>query len=83
LAEPGRQHWVLASQDRFQGLRFPVTVYVVDGSFTLEPKDRAPLTVRAGEAMVEPPNVAMIGSQRDRADQCGHLLRQHARHAIP
>lgn len=41
--------------------RFPVTVYVVDGTFTLELKDRAPLTVRAGEAMVEPPNVAMIG----------------------
>ena len=41
--------------------RFSVTVYVVDGTFTLELKDRAPLTVRAGEAMVEPPNVAMIG----------------------
>ena len=38
-----------------------MTVYVVDGTFTLEPKDRAPLTVRAGEAMVEPPNMAMIG----------------------
>jgi quercetin dioxygenase-like cupin family protein len=41
--------------------RFPVTVYVVDGAFTLELKDRPPLTVRAGEAMVEPPNVAMTG----------------------
>lgn len=41
--------------------RFPVTVYVLDGAFTLELKDRPPLTVRAGEAMVEPPNVAMIG----------------------
>jgi quercetin dioxygenase-like cupin family protein len=41
--------------------RFPVTVYVVDGTFTLDLKDRPPLTVRAGEAMVEPPNVAMIG----------------------
>lgn len=41
--------------------RFPVTVYVLEGSFTLELKDRPPLTVRAGEAMVEPPNVAMIG----------------------
>jgi quercetin dioxygenase-like cupin family protein len=38
-----------------------VTVYVVDGAFTLELKDRPPLTVRAGEAMVEPPNVAMTG----------------------
>jgi quercetin dioxygenase-like cupin family protein len=41
--------------------RFPVTVYVVEGTFTLELKDRPPLTVRAGEAMVEPPNVAMTG----------------------
>ena len=41
--------------------RFPVTVYVVEGSFTLELKDRPPLTVNAGEAMVEPPNVAMTG----------------------
>lgn len=41
--------------------RFPVTVYVLEGTFTLELKDRPPLTVRAGEAMVEPPNVAMIG----------------------
>jgi quercetin dioxygenase-like cupin family protein len=41
--------------------RFPVTVYVVEGTFTLELKDRPPLTVRAGEAMVEPPNVAMVG----------------------
>ena len=41
--------------------RFPVTVYVVEGTFTLDLKDRPPLTVRAGEAMVEPPNVAMVG----------------------
>ena len=41
--------------------RFPVTVYVVEGTFTLELKDRPPLTVHAGEAMVEPPNVAMTG----------------------
>jgi quercetin dioxygenase-like cupin family protein len=41
--------------------RFPVTVYVVGGAFTLELKDRPPLTVHAGEAMVEPPNVAMTG----------------------
>jgi quercetin dioxygenase-like cupin family protein len=41
--------------------RFPVTVYVLEGAFTLELNDRPPLTVRAGEAMVEPPNVAMTG----------------------
>ena len=41
--------------------RFPVTVYVLEGAFTLQLKDQAPLTVKAGEAMVEPPNVAMTG----------------------
>ena len=44
--------------------RFPVTVYVLEGAFTLDLKDRPPLTVRAGEAMVEPPNVAMTGYNR-------------------
>ena len=41
--------------------RFPVTVYVVEGAFTLDLKDRPSMTIRAGEAMVEPPNVAMTG----------------------
>ncbi len=41
--------------------RFPVTVYVLEGSFTLALKGRAPVTVKAGEAMVEPPNVEMTG----------------------
>src|SRR6266581_2772893 len=41
--------------------RFPVTVYVVEGTFTLDLKDQPPLAVRAGEAKVEPPNVAMAG----------------------
>lgn len=41
--------------------RFPVTVYVLEGAFTLELTGQAPLTVKAGEAMVEPPNVAMTG----------------------
>lgn len=41
--------------------RFPVTVYVVEGSFTLNLKGQAPITVKAGEALVEPPNVEMTG----------------------
>ena len=41
--------------------RFPVTVYVLEGSFTLALKGQAPVTVQAGEAMVEPPNVEMTG----------------------
>jgi quercetin dioxygenase-like cupin family protein len=41
--------------------RFPVAVYVLEGAFTLDLKDRPPVTVKAGEAIVEPPNVAMTG----------------------
>jgi quercetin dioxygenase-like cupin family protein len=41
--------------------RFPVTVYVLEGAFTLELAGKPPLTVNAGEALVEPPNVAMTG----------------------
>lgn len=44
--------------------RFPVSVYVLEGAFTLELDGRPPLTVKAGEAMVEPPNVAMTGYNR-------------------
>lgn len=41
--------------------RFPVTVYVLEGSFALALKGQAPVTVTTGEAMVEPPNVEMTG----------------------
>ncbi|MBR0831038.1 cupin domain-containing protein [Bradyrhizobium manausense] len=44
--------------------RFPVTVYVLEGAFTLELAGRPPLTVKAGEALVEPPGVAMTGYNR-------------------
>ncbi|WP_049819977.1 cupin domain-containing protein [Bradyrhizobium japonicum] len=44
--------------------RFPVTVYVLEGAFTLELAGKPPLTVRAGEALVEPPNVPMTGYNR-------------------
>ena len=48
--------------------RFPVTVYVLEGAFTLELDGRPPLTVKAGEALVEPPNVAMTGYNRSAAE---------------
>jgi quercetin dioxygenase-like cupin family protein len=44
--------------------RFPVTVYVVEGAFTLELKGQPPIVVKAGEALVEPPNVEMTGYNR-------------------
>ena len=40
--------------------RFPVTVYVLGGTFTLELEGRAPINVRAGEALVEPARVGLV-----------------------
>src|ERR671913_1576323 len=48
----------------FHTHRFPVTVYILEGAFTLELEGRPPITVKAGEAMVEPPNVKMTGYNR-------------------
>ena len=45
--------------------RFPVTVYVLEGAFTLEMEGRAPVIVKAGEASIEPPNVPMTGYNRE------------------
>lgn len=49
--------------------RFPVTVYILEGAFTLELKGQPPLVVRAGEAYVEPPNVEMTGYNRSATEQ--------------
>ncbi len=41
--------------------RHPVTIYMLEGTFTLELEDRGPVDVRAGEVFVEPAHVAMTG----------------------
>jgi len=43
---------------------FPVTVYVVEGAFTLEMEGRPTVTVQAGQSLVEPQNVRMTGYNR-------------------
>ena len=48
----------------FHTHRFPVSVYILEGAFTLEMEGREPITVRAGQAMVEPPQVKMTGYNR-------------------
>ena len=45
----------------FHTHRSPVTVYVLEGQFTLELEGRAPVVIGAGRAYVEPPNVRMTG----------------------
>ena len=53
----------------FHTHRFPVTVYILEGAFTLEMDGRAPVTIKAGQAMVEPPNVKMTGHNRSATDR--------------
>jgi quercetin dioxygenase-like cupin family protein len=52
----------------FHTHRFPVTVYVLDGTFTLEMEGRNPVTVKTGQAMVMPPHVKMTGYNRSNAE---------------
>jgi quercetin dioxygenase-like cupin family protein len=54
--------------------RFPVTVYILEGAFTLEMEGRPPVTVKAGEAMVEPPNVKMTGYNRSSSETIRLLI---------
>ena len=51
-------------QTPFHTHRFPVTAYILEGAFTLEMEGRTPVTVKAGQALVEPPNVKMTGYNR-------------------
>jgi len=48
----------------FHTHRFPVTAYILEGAFTLEMEGRPPVTLTAGQSMVEPPNVKMTGYNR-------------------
>jgi quercetin dioxygenase-like cupin family protein len=48
----------------FHTHRFPVTVYVLEGTFTLEMEGRAPVSAKAGQSIVEPPQVKMTGYNR-------------------
>jgi len=53
----------------FHTHRFPVTVYVMEGAFTLELQGREPIVVRAGQSMVEPPGVRMMGYNRSATER--------------
>ena len=54
-------------QTVFHTHRFPVTVYVLEGEFTLELEGRDPVHVKAGDTYVEPPGVKMTGYNRESA----------------
>ena len=48
----------------FHTHRFPVTVYMLEGTFTLDLEGQGTVVVSAGQSMVEPPNVRMTGHNR-------------------
>ena len=48
----------------FHTHQYPVTAYILEGTFTLEMEGRSPLVKKAGEAFTEPPNVKMTGYNR-------------------
>lgn len=52
----------------FHTHRFPVTVYVLEGAFTLEMEGREPVTVKTGHAIVMPSQVKMTGYNRSESD---------------
>ena len=52
----------------FHTHRFPVTLYVLEGVFTLEMEGREPVTVKAGQATMMPPQVRMTGYNRSGTD---------------
>ena len=52
----------------FHSHRSPVTVYVLEGQFTLDLDGRAPVVVSAGQAFVEPPNIKMTGYNKSTTD---------------
>src|SRR6185436_16409328 len=52
----------------FHTHRFPVTVYVLEGVFTMEMEGRGAITVKAGEAAMMPPQVNMTGYNRSNSD---------------
>jgi quercetin dioxygenase-like cupin family protein len=58
----------------FHTHRFPVTVYVLEGAFTLELEGRAPLVVKAGQSLVEPPNVKMTGYNKSTTEPLKVLI---------
>ena len=63
--------------------RFPVTVYVLEGAFTLELDGRAPIVVKAGEALVEPPHVPMTGYNRSTSENAKVVIFYVSSHETP
>lgn len=53
----------------FHSHRSPVSVFVLEGHFTLEIEGRAPIVIGPGQAFVEPPGIAHTGFNRSVAER--------------
>ena len=51
-----------------------MTVYILEGTFTLDLEGRPPVVVKAGESFVEPPNVKMTGYNKSATDPMRVLI---------
>jgi quercetin dioxygenase-like cupin family protein len=58
----------------FHTHRFPLTVYILEGAFTLELEGRPPAVVKAGQPFVEPPNVKMTGYNKSASEPMRVLI---------
>ena len=58
----------------FHTHRFPVTAYVLEGTFTLEIEGQKPIVVKAGQALVEPPSAKMTGYNRSSTEALRVLI---------
>ena len=61
-------HFEPRDRTPFHTHRFPVTVYVLEGTFTMEVEGREPITVKAGEAKMMPPHLKMTGYNRSNTE---------------
>ncbi|WP_421991174.1 cupin domain-containing protein [Roseococcus sp.] len=62
-----------------------MTVFVLEGTFTLDLQGRETVVVPAGRAMIEPPNVPMTGHNRSATEPARVVIFYVARsgHALP
>jgi Cupin domain len=61
---PASWKWLRFCADRpldEPGTDSSITVYILEGPFTLELEGRPPVVLKAGDSYVEPPNVKMTG----------------------
>jgi len=58
----------------FHTHRHPVTIYVMEGTFTLDLEGRPTAVVQAGQSLVEPPNVRMTGHNRSATEAMKVLI---------